>query len=75
MEFADGACTWGPMNAGNDGKPGGLDIASGDFSMKEYDGKVNNKWKLPDAWYNVDLTFSLYFNEEYGAFKQFAVVK
>ena len=76
MEYADGSqTTWGPLNAGNDGKPGSIDITNGDFTMVEYDGKVSNKWKLPDVWYNVPLTYTLYFNGEHGAFKHFATVK
>ena len=76
MEYADGSkCTWGPLNAGNDGKPGNVDITSGDFTMVEYAGTVNNKWKLPDVWYNKPLVYTLYFNNDNGAFKHFAKVK
>lgn len=76
MEYADGTeCTWGPKDAGNDGKPGNIDITSDMFTMVEYSGKVGNKWKLPDVWYNVPITYTLYFNGEHGAFKHFAVVK
>lgn len=76
MVYADGAqVTWGPLNSGLDSKPGSIDITNGDFTMVEYSGVTGNKWKLPDVWYNVPLTYNLYFNGENGAFKHFATVK
>lgn len=76
MVYADGTqVTWGPLNSGLDSKPGSIDITNGDFTMVEYSGVTGNKWKLPDVWYNVPLTYNLYFNGENGAFKHFATVK
>lgn len=76
MEYADGAIvTWGPKNSGLDNKPSSLEIESDNFTMVEYAGRVGYKWKVPDAWYDVPLVYTLYFNDEHGAFKHFAKVK
>lgn len=76
MVYADGSqITWGPKNPDEDYKPGSLDINTEYFNMVEYAGRVNNKWKLADDWYNVPLVYSLYFNSDFGAYKHFAEIQ
>lgn len=77
MEYADGSQKmWGPVNAGEDGKPGSLDITSDYFKMTEYDvSQWDQKWKLADEWYKKPCTYRVYFNMDNGGYTHFMEVK
>lgn len=77
MEYADGSSImWGPVNAGEDGKPAALDITSSYFQMAEYGiSQWDQKWKLADAWYKVPCTYNVYFNNQYGGYTHFMVAE
>lgn len=68
MQYTDGSgCTWGPVNSGEDGKPGSMDNTSSYFQMTEYDAFVENKWKLfgdseTGGFLDTPATYSVYFN-------------
>lgn len=74
MEYADGTQTvWGPVNSGEDSRPGSVVITSAYFNMKEYakGDQWANKWKMHDSLWNKECTYKVYFNGEYGAFTHF----
>jgi len=76
MVYEDGESTWAPTNTGLDAKPNmPLDINSDYFSMQEFSGKVGYKWKLSSSCYNVPITVTVHFNNEYGKYKHFTKVK
>lgn len=76
MVYADGQSSWAPTNTGLDSKPNTpLDINSDYFSMQEFAGTVGYKWKLSSSCYNLPITVTVYFNNDYGTYKHFTAPK